>query len=345
MAPADDRMAFLVKGKGPAARGRFALGPAGANIHFSAEPLFRSIGAAGRLGAAPSASQWFRVTADAGADSANPWDACHALMAHGQGVAGGGVEFAEPDLLQRWAVVPRPPSAAALAMREGRPHEQNKDDFPAIPADNFWFRDAKHGQFDAALVGLADPGAGKRTRIAHVDTGYDPDHRSRPIHLSQAEQRNFVDADTPNDAREIALFRLAEMDRPAAMVGIVAGIDMSDPRALAGAGIGKADERGVELPVLGIAEPEIVRGDGGEIVLVLLVRPALPHRESSGARGAGHDGPSLQEVGLGKLHAAGGDTLPLRHQRVAGIPRICRIGARVGGHAKPLRPTWGRPEP
>ena len=67
MAPADDRMAFLVKGKGPAARGRFALGPAGANIHFSAEPLFRSIGAAGRLGAAPSGSQWFRVTADAGA--------------------------------------------------------------------------------------------------------------------------------------------------------------------------------------------------------------------------------------------------------------------------------------
>ena len=68
MAPADDRMAFLVKGKGPAARGRFALGPAGANIHFSAELLFRSIGAAGRLGAAPSGSQWFRVTADAGAD-------------------------------------------------------------------------------------------------------------------------------------------------------------------------------------------------------------------------------------------------------------------------------------
>ena len=68
MASADDRMAFLVKGKGPAARGRFALGMGGANIHLSAEPLFRSIGTAGRLGAAPSASQWFRVTADAGAD-------------------------------------------------------------------------------------------------------------------------------------------------------------------------------------------------------------------------------------------------------------------------------------
>ena len=77
MASADDRMAFLVKGKGPAARGRFALGMGGANIHLSAEPLFRSIGTAGRLGAAPGArSQWFQVTADAGANSANPWDAC-----------------------------------------------------------------------------------------------------------------------------------------------------------------------------------------------------------------------------------------------------------------------------
>jgi hypothetical protein len=223
MAPADDRMAFLVKGKGPAARGRFALGPAGANIHFSAEPLFRSIGAAGRLGAAPSGSQWFRVTADAGADSANPWDACHALMAQGQGVAAGGVEFAEPDLLQRWAVVPRPPSAAALAMREGRPHEQNKDDFPAIPADNFWFRDAKHGQFDAALAGLADPGAGKRTRIAHVDTGFDPDHRSRPIHLSQAEQRNFVDADAPNDARDRSAGPFNNFSHGAGTLSILAG--------------------------------------------------------------------------------------------------------------------------
>ena len=223
MAPADDRMAFLVKGKGPAARGRFALGPAGANIHFSAEPLFRSIGAAGRLGAAPSGSQWFRVTADAGADSANPWDACHALMAQGQGVAGGGVEFAEPDLLQRWAVVPRAPSAAALAMREGRPHEQNKDDFPAIPADNFWFRDAKHGQFDAALAGLADPGAGKRTRVAHVDTGFDPGHRSRPIHLSQAEQRNFVDADAPNDARDRSAGPFNNFSHGAGTLSILAG--------------------------------------------------------------------------------------------------------------------------
>ena len=202
MASTEDRMAFLVKGRGPAAGRPFALGLNETSIRFTAEPLFRSIGAANGQGVAPNAPQWFRVTADASVDSVNPWDACHALMASGQGIAAGGVEFAEPDLLQRWGVVPRPPSAAALAMRDGRPHEQNKDDFPAIPADNLWFRDAKHGQFDAALADLADPGPGKRTRIAHLDTGFDPDHRTRPIHLSQAEQRNLVDADAPYDARD-----------------------------------------------------------------------------------------------------------------------------------------------
>ena len=49
MAPEDDRMA-LVKGKGPAPRGRLRLGMGGANIDLSAEPLFRSIGTADRLG-------------------------------------------------------------------------------------------------------------------------------------------------------------------------------------------------------------------------------------------------------------------------------------------------------
>jgi len=144
---------------------------------------------------------------------------------------------------------------------------------------------------------------------------------------------------------EIALFRLAEMDRLGAMVGIETGVEMGDPRALAGARIGKAGERGVELPVLGIAEPEIVRRNGGEIILVLLVRLALPHRKSSGARRAGYDCPSLHEVRLGEFHAAAGDTLPIRHQRVAGIPRICRVDARVSGDAKPLGPTSRRAEP
>ena len=202
MAPADDRMAFLVKGKGPAARGRFALGPAGANIHFSAEPLFRSIGAAGRLGAAPSGSQWFRVTADAGADSANPWDACHALMAQaGRVLPAAASNLSSPTFCSDGPSCPAP--RAPLPCDEGgQAPRAEQGRFPRHSRGQFLVSRCQARAIRRALAGLADPGDGKRTRIAHLDTGYDPGHRSRPIHLSQAEQRNFVDADAPNDARD-----------------------------------------------------------------------------------------------------------------------------------------------
>jgi hypothetical protein len=144
MASGDERIRFLVKGKGPAASGHFALGAGARNIAFTSQPLFRSISAAGGLAAAASPSQWFLVTAEAGVDSESPWDACHALMAQGQGVAAGGVEFVEPDLLQRWMVEPRPPGASPFALRAGELHKQNPD-FPTNPANDLWFRDAQHG--------------------------------------------------------------------------------------------------------------------------------------------------------------------------------------------------------
>jgi hypothetical protein len=37
-------------------------------------------------------------------------------------------------------------------------------------------------------------------RIAHLDTGYDPDHKSVPKNVRCDLARNFVDADRPNDA-------------------------------------------------------------------------------------------------------------------------------------------------
>ncbi len=222
MASGDERMRFLVKGKGPAASGHFALGAGARNIAFTSQPLFRSIGTAGGLAAAAGAPQWFLVTAEAGVGSENAWDACHALVAQGQGVAAGGVEFVEPDLLQRWMVEPRPPGAAPFALREGEPHKQNPD-FPTIPANDLWFRDAQHGQFDAALAAVPDPGAGKRTRIAHLDTGFDPDHRTRPAYLNLAEQRNFVDADAPNDARDRSSGLLNTLSHGTGTLSVLAG--------------------------------------------------------------------------------------------------------------------------
>jgi hypothetical protein len=220
----DERMRFLVKGRGSAASGHLALGIGAASVPFTAQPLFRSIGAAGDQGISATSPAWLLVTADAGVDSANPWDACHALMTEeGHSVAAGGVEFVEPDLLQRWPVAPRPPSIAAFALREGGPHQQNGVDFPAVAGDDLWFRDTGHGQFDAALSVLGDPGAGKRTRIAHLDTGFDPDHHTRPVHLSQAEQRNFVDANALNDARDRSSGPFNNFSHGAGTLSILAG--------------------------------------------------------------------------------------------------------------------------
>jgi hypothetical protein len=233
MAFNDGRMRFLVKGRGIGAGGHFALRLGGAKVQFNSQPLFRSIGAPGGLGAAPSTTRWFLVTADAPVDNANPWDACHALIADGQGIAAGGVEFIEPDLLQRWPVEPRPLGAAAFTLREGGQRKQNPD-FPVEP-DDLWFRDARHGQFDAALAALADPGPDKRVRIAHLDTGFDPDHRTRPEHLSLSEQRNFVDADAPKDARDRSAGPFNNFSHGTGTLSILAGAPVT-----AGKGFGCA---------------------------------------------------------------------------------------------------------
>src|SRR5262249_58821436 len=123
MASGDERIRFRVKGKGPAASGHFALGAGARNIAFTSQPLFRSISAAGGLAAAASPSQWFLVTAEAGVDSESPWDACHALMAQGQGGAAGGGGIVEPDPLQTRGGETRPPRASPFALRAGEPRK------------------------------------------------------------------------------------------------------------------------------------------------------------------------------------------------------------------------------
>lgn len=191
-----NKLQFLVKGQGLSRNAKLALdGKAAAPLTW--EPLFKSIGKSNGLGAAAS-SNWFRVTADVSADAKNPWDACYDLMQSG---ALEGVEFIEPDLQQKWPIDPRQPKGTPFAITVGKPDPQNPD-FPHIDNEPLWFREPRFGQYDDALQIAGDPGDGNRVRIAHLDTGYDPGHHKRPAHISIAEQRNFVDQDYPDDARD-----------------------------------------------------------------------------------------------------------------------------------------------
>src|SRR5262249_28542938 len=76
---------------------------------------------------------------------------------------------------------------------------------PEYPGNrnNYWFRDAMHSQFDAAIAAIGGPDIASKVRIAHFDTGYDPDHHALPKRLRRdGVQRNFVDPDHPNDASD-----------------------------------------------------------------------------------------------------------------------------------------------
>ena len=189
MAPVDAKIAVSLKG---------------AELPFKAIPLQQKA----RHREVSTSAVWHSVTPipsralAVAADRTNPWDLCHALMRSGLGVAGGpAIEFAEPDLQQQW-LVGRPGTVVSkLGLRSTEPDPQS-DKYPSKFEDNFWYKDNQHGQWKAALAAVGDPGDGQRIRVAHLDTGYDPNHKTKPLHLLTALQKNFVDADRLNDASD-----------------------------------------------------------------------------------------------------------------------------------------------
>jgi len=79
--------------------------------------------------------------------------------------------------------------------------DQDNDERPPGPGFAWHLRD-EFSQLGSAhmAVGFADP---DRTRIAHIDTGYDPSHIARPACILHSLERNFVNDDgSPNSATD-----------------------------------------------------------------------------------------------------------------------------------------------
>lgn len=162
---------------------------------YSATPLFRSIGQTDDMGTAET-PVWHILSSSE--DEMNPWDRCHELRSLGLGADGAAVEFAEPDLVQRWpfGTDRELALAAASGCTAARPQDSQ---FPTHP-DRNW--SLARTQLSAAATQVGAP-PGRRVRVAHLDTGYDPDHLARPEFMSTADQKNFVEEDRPSDARDI----------------------------------------------------------------------------------------------------------------------------------------------
>ncbi|ACK86387.1 peptidase S8 and S53 subtilisin kexin sedolisin (plasmid) [Methylorubrum extorquens CM4] len=222
---------ILVKAHALPAQVRMALG---ANkLRLGATPLFTSIGeAAPGLGIA-AGPRWFVVEADPLAISGeNAWDLCHSLVADGLGLAGG-IEAAEPDLQQAWLVERSSEQALAMAAPCGAPETQN-DEFPEGPHDA-WHLDQGFSELQAAAAALGNVPAARRVRIAHLDTGYDPNHATKPQGLERSLERNFVEADRPQDATDVTDGPFTNLGHGTGTLGILAGGGVNSLAPIGGA--------------------------------------------------------------------------------------------------------------
>jgi hypothetical protein len=199
---------------------RFGITGVGSGV--TAEPLFASIPPDGGMGVTAASKWWVvKVPAD-GSASLNSWDTCHKLVRGGFGVAGtASAEFAEPDIEQQWVHTDENRHALGLVNACAGPEQQDKR-FPG-DANEFWYRDGDRTQLEKALTVLGDPGDGQRVRIAHLDTGYDPNHATLPRHLRRDLGRNFVDDDWPNDASDRTDGALTNLGHGTGTIGILAG--------------------------------------------------------------------------------------------------------------------------
>lgn len=222
---------ILVKAAPGLSSVRLAFGAA--TVPFEVAPLFTSIGSQSAPGAAAD-GVWYLLKPTASVDDRNPWDVCHALLQQGLGVAGATPRFAEPDLEQKWIAGSAAEGGQSLTQSCDVQDKQN----PAFPKDDtnpFWFRDQAHSQFDDAIKAIGGADVAAKVRIAHFDTGYDPNHHSLPKRLRKDLARNFVDDGSPDDASDQTSGLLTNLGHGTGTLGILAGTGIPAATPLGGA--------------------------------------------------------------------------------------------------------------
>jgi hypothetical protein len=194
-----DTQRILVKAPSGLPSARLAFG--GATADFTVSPLFKSIGAQPAFGAAP-AEVWQILTPPPGFAEENAWDVCHSLLQQGFGIAGAAApSFAEPDLRQQW-ITGRDVDIGMMLAKSCDMADSQSEDYPRDSDNPFWFRDSAHSQFDEAITTIGGPNIASKVRIAHFDTGYDPEHHSLPVRLRKDIARNYIEEERPNLATD-----------------------------------------------------------------------------------------------------------------------------------------------
>jgi hypothetical protein len=149
-----------------------------------------------------AAPAWYIADLPDGAD--RPWDMAHSQVARQLGIEASDLLFAEPDLLQNIFPDTNEVGMSGQPFAVGEqctPFRQDAGGNRATGPGFAWHLGDDFSQLGTArtLVEFTDP----RTRIAHIDTGYDRNHQVRPAHIRQDLERNFVDDDdNPTSAHD-----------------------------------------------------------------------------------------------------------------------------------------------
>ncbi len=175
-----------------------ALGAAGGRTHL--RPLFEERGRSGELSAADT-PRWYLADLPHGAET--PWDLAHARVADQLGVAPADVLHVEPDLVHSVYLRPheRAPDRGLAADGDCDARPQNNDGGQASGDVDGWHLGDAYSQLRRAQEAVAF--GGRRTRIAHLDTGYDRAHDAVPERVLRDLERSFVEDDAdPTSAHD-----------------------------------------------------------------------------------------------------------------------------------------------
>jgi subtilisin family serine protease len=109
--------------------------------------------------------------------------------------------YAEPDIVQSFPFR-GPDDIPVEALESAAPCQESGPDpfWPTVESRFAWHLNDDFSELSKAHSRVGDP-QGQRVRIAILDTGYDPEHVTLPLHLLTDLQRNFADGD-PNDATD-----------------------------------------------------------------------------------------------------------------------------------------------
>lgn len=216
----------------PAAPERLRLSFGTARFELRIEPLFR-VTVDTRESQRTTFPKWHSVKALVADDEVNTWDLCHHLVRNGFGIEGvGAPSFAEPDIQQQWVYAPEANHLGRLAKTCGEVEPSDA----RLPTGSgyYWFSDSSHSQLATARDIVGQPSS-NRVSIAHFDTGYAPlKHCTQPKHLRTDLQKNFVDDNLPDDARDITSGPFTNLGHGTGTLGILAG-DVVEGLPLGGA--------------------------------------------------------------------------------------------------------------